>query len=166
VRRELRILNKNAMQVTIRPLSAPREAQECAHLMSTSEPWITLRRGYEASLRILTNEERERYVAYVGDQLAGFLILNLKGAFVGYIQVVCVAPGFRGRGLGSRLIAFAEERIFREYANVFMCVSSFNESARRLYKRLGYVVVGELKDYIVAGHSEILLRKTRGPLSR
>jgi ribosomal-protein-alanine N-acetyltransferase len=153
------------MEMTIRPLSTLRKAQECAQLMSSSEPWITLRRGYEASLQILANEERERYVAYVGEQLAGFLILNLRGAFVGYIQVVCVAPGFRGRGLGSRLIAFAEERIFREYANVFMCVSSFNASARRLYERLGYVVVGELKDYIVAGYSEILLRKTRGPLS-
>jgi len=33
-----------------------------------------------------------------------------------------------------------------------------------LYERLGYEVVGELKDYIVPGHSEMLLRKTIGPL--
>jgi ribosomal protein S18 acetylase RimI-like enzyme len=46
-----------------------------------------------------------------------------------------------------------------------MCVSSFNEGARRLYERLGYTVVGELTDYIVQGQSEILLRKTRGPLA-
>jgi ribosomal-protein-alanine N-acetyltransferase len=48
---------------------------------------------------------------------------------------------------------------------VFMCVSSFNDGARRLYQRLGYQVVGELTDYIVRGHSEILLRKTSGPLA-
>ena len=46
-----------------------------------------------------------------------------------------------------------------------MCVSSFNGGARRLYERLGYEVVGELTDYIVQGHSEILLRKTVGPLT-
>jgi [ribosomal protein S18]-alanine N-acetyltransferase len=152
------------MHVTIRPLSTQAEAGQCAHLMSTSEPWITLARSYEASLQILTDEERERYVAYADGQLVGFLILNLRGAFVGCIQTVCVAPGSRDYGFGRQLIAFAEERIFREHPNVFMCVSSFNQSARRLYERLGYAVVGELTDFIVAGHAEILLRKTHGPL--
>jgi hypothetical protein len=28
-----------------------------------------------------------------------------------------------------------------------------------------YVLVGELKDYVVAGHAELLFRKTRVPLS-
>jgi ribosomal protein S18 acetylase RimI-like enzyme len=46
-----------------------------------------------------------------------------------------------------------------------MCVSSFNTDAQRLYERLGYQRIGELTDYIVAGQSEILLRKTIGPLT-
>jgi ribosomal protein S18 acetylase RimI-like enzyme len=90
----------------------------------------------------------------------------LAGAFVGYIQTICIDPNCRGQGLGTRLLAFAEERILSQFPNVFMCVSSFNHDARRLYQRLGYRVVGELSDYIVAGHSEILLRKTLGPLAR
>ena len=49
--------------------------------------------------------------------------------------------------------------------NVFICASSFNPAAQRLYERLGYTVVGELTDYIARGHSEILLRKTTGPLN-
>ena len=57
----------------------------------------------------------------------------MTGAFVGYIQTVCVAPEWRGRGLGAILISFAEERIFRETPIVFMCVSSFNTDAQRLY---------------------------------
>jgi [ribosomal protein S18]-alanine N-acetyltransferase len=89
----------------------------------------------------------------------------MTGAFVGYIQTIAIQPDRRGRGLGSRLIDFAERRILAESPNVFMCVSSFNHDARRLYERLGYHVVGELTDYIVQGHSEILLRKTTGPLS-
>ena len=96
------------------------------------------------------------------DRLAGFLIINMHGAFAGYIQTVCVAPACRGQGIGSRLVEWAEVRIFRDSPNVFMCVSSFNDGAFRLYQRLGYAVVGELTDYLVRGHSEILLRKTRG----
>jgi len=132
--------------------------------MAASEPWITLKRDFAASLRILRDESKERYVAHAGPEVAGFLILNMKGAFVGYVQTVCAAPAFRGRGVGSALMAFAERRAFRESPNVFLCVSSFNPGARRLYERLGYVYVGELPDYLAAGHSELLYRKSIGPI--
>ncbi len=151
--------------LTIRSLETRAEAEACARMMADTEPWITLRRDYEACLRVVLDETRERYVAYRGADLAGLLILNLKGAFVGYIQTVCAAPQARGTGVGTALVAFAEERIFREFKNVFICVSDFNRGARRLYERLGYQLVGELVDYVVAGHSELLLRKTRGPLT-
>ena len=114
---------------------------------------------------MVLDETRERYLAYEGDRLAGLLILNLEGRFVGYIQTVCAAPEYRGKGVGTALVTFAEERIFREHRNVFICVSDFNPGARRLYARLGYRLVGELAEYIVASHSELLLRKTRGPLT-
>lgn len=44
-----------------------------------------------------------------------------------------------------------------------MCVSSFNVEAFKLYQRLGHEVIGELKDYLVRGHAEVLLRKSTGP---
>ena len=149
----------------IRPLGSLEEAEACARMMAGTEPWITLRRDYEACLRVVHDETRERYVAYERERVAGLLILNLRGAFVGYVQTVCAAPEYRGRGVGTALVTFAEERIFREHKNVFICVSSFNAGARRLYERLGFTLVGELTDYVVAGHSELLLRKTRGPLT-
>jgi ribosomal protein S18 acetylase RimI-like enzyme len=153
-----------AEALSIRPLATREEAEACAAMMAGTEPWITLRRDYAACLKVVTDETRERYVARRGDAIAGLLILNLKGAFVGYIQTVCAAPEARGQGVGTALVAFAEERIFREHRNVFICVSDFNPGARRLYERLGYGLVGALTDYVVAGHSELLLRKTRGPL--
>jgi ribosomal protein S18 acetylase RimI-like enzyme len=133
--------------------------------MASSEPWVTLGRTYEASLRILQDPSREVYLARDQAGLAGFLILCMTGALVGYIQTVLVHPDRRGEGIGSLLLEFAEQRILRESPNVFMCVSSFNHGARRLYQRLGYIVIGELTDYIVEGYSEILLRKTQGPLT-
>lgn len=152
-------------ELTITPMETQAEARACAHLMATSEPWLTLGRGYEACLRIVQDETREVHLAREGNEIVGFVILCMTGAFVGYIQTICIHPDRRGQGLGSRLVDFAEQRILRESPNVFMCVSSFNQDARRLYERLGYRVVGELTDYIVRGHSEILLRKTVGPLT-
>ena len=155
----------DAADTVVRPLETRAEAEACARMMAGTEPWITLRRDYEACLRVVLDETRERYVAYRGDRLAGLLILNLKGGFVGYIQTICAAPEFRGTGIGTALVAFAEERIFRDHRNAFICVSDFNPGARRLYERLGYRLVGELTDYVVAGHAELLLRKSRGPLT-
>jgi [ribosomal protein S18]-alanine N-acetyltransferase len=150
-------------RIEIRELASDAEAQDCARMMAGSEPWITLGRDYEASLSVLRDSSKERYVALDCGRVVGFLILNMAGPFVGYIQTVCVAEEHRSRGLGGKLVAFAEERIFRDSPNVFLCVSSFNGRARKLYEQLGYTVVGELTDYIVAGHSEILMRKTIGP---
>jgi ribosomal protein S18 acetylase RimI-like enzyme len=149
----------------IAPPASPAELEACAELMAASEPWLTLRRDRATCLRLIQDSGRETYVAHLGGQLAGVLVLNLQGAFVGYLQAICLAPAFRGQGLGSRLIAFTEDRIFRDHPNVFLCVSGFNHAARRLYERRGYTCIGELKDYVVPGQSEWLYRKTRGPLA-
>lgn len=153
-----------ATGVDIRRLESAEQVHSCAEYMAASQPWITLRRTYEEGVGILTDAANEVYVALVGGELAGFTILQMQGAFVGYIKTLGVLPQWRNRGIGSQLIAFAEERIFRETPNVFICASSFNLGAQRLYRRLGYEIVGELKDYIVAGHGEVLFRKTIGPL--
>ncbi len=149
----------------IRPLASDEEAARCARMMAGTDPWITLGRGYEASLERLKDPSREVYVAIDESGLAGCLILCMAGAFVGYIQTVIVAPDAQGKGIGSQLVEFAEGRIFKESPNAFLCVSSFNSGARRLYERLGYQYVGELSDYIVRGYSELLYRKTRAPWS-
>ena len=153
----------NENDLEIRPLSGPDEAAWCARIMAESEPWVTLKRTYEHALEIVNNPTREVYVAVRGGKLRGFVVLSMQGAFIGYVQIICIAPGSRRQGLGSRLLAFAESRILRDSPNVFMCVSSFNTEARRLYKRLGYEVVGELSAYLVPEYSELLLRKTIGP---
>lgn len=149
-------------ELVVRPLQGDDEIEACARLMAGTEPWVTLGRDYAASRSILSNPAKEVYWVGHQGQWAGFLILDLHGPFRGYLQTICLRPEARGTGLGSAVIDWAESRIFRESPNVFLCVSDFNRDARRLYLRLGYEVVGELRDFIVPGHAEVLLRKTRG----
>jgi ribosomal protein S18 acetylase RimI-like enzyme len=151
--------------VAIRPIGGQPEIEACARMMAESEPWISLQRDYTASLRNLSSPEKEIHVAVQGEEVIGFIVLNLHGGFVGYIQSICVAPDWRSRGIGRKLVDFAENRVFKIHPNLFICVSSFNPAAQRFYRNLGYEVVGELKDYIVNGHSEILLRKSIASLT-
>ena len=155
----------NPTQVKIRKLQNSSEAETCAGMMSASEPWVTLGRDYDTSLKIITDPNREIYLALTGEEIAGFTILIMHGALVGYIQSICVAPEWRNKGIGSQLMAFAETRIFSESPNAFIMVSSFNPDAKRLYQQLGFEPIGELKDYIIPGHSEYLLRKSIAPLT-
>ena len=134
-------------------------------MMADSEPWIRLDRGYEASFEIIVEPSREVFLAWIDEEIVGFVIIEMNGTFKGYIKSICVSPNQRDKGIGSSLMCYAEERIFLETPNVFLLVSSFNTGARNLYQRLGYEEIGEFKDYIVRGHSEMLMRKTLGPLT-
>lgn len=131
----------------------------CAQLMAGSEPWITLRRNLEMSRAVLRRPGAELFVAREGGQSLGFILLHPYGcAGSPYVTSVAVAPSARGKGIGSQLLAFAEEHVAgRRF--IFLCVSSFNRRAQELYFRLGYRQVGEIPDYVVEGHSELLLAK-------
>lgn len=153
------------MNFTIEPARNDTDREACARIMCTSDPWVTLGRTYERCLTAVSDPARELYVARTADEVEGFILLTMKGQIPGYITSVCVAASVRGSGLGTQLVAFAEQRIHRESPNVFLCVSSFNPGARRLYERLGYQFVGTLKDFLVEGYDELLFRKTIGPWS-
>ena len=151
--------------ISIKPLDSLEEAKICAKMMADSEPWIRLERGYEGSFDIIVDPSREVFIAWIGEEIVGFVIIEMNGTFKGYIKSICVSPEHRNKGIGSSLMQYAEEKIFSETPNVFLLVSSFNTSARKLYQRLGFEEIGEFKDFIVRGHSEILMRKTLGPLT-
>jgi ribosomal-protein-alanine N-acetyltransferase len=150
------------MTVNITPLTARGDLEWCARVMASNEPWITLRRDYDACVAVLSNASKERYVVRADGQRAGLLILDMNGPFPGYVQTIGVTPEARSRGIGTKTLEWAEERIFRDSPNVFICVSSFNPGAQRLYERLGFEKIGVLKHFIVDEHDEWLLRKTRG----
>src|SRR5437763_17027044 len=129
----------------IEPLQNDDDARACAAMMCATDPWLELGRQFDACLGTVTDPTCETYVARDGGAVRGFIVIHMRGVFNnGYIRSVCVDARARASGVGSQLGAFAEERVFRECKNIFLCVSSFNPRARALYERLGYETVGEM----------------------
>lgn len=136
------------------------EKNMAADLLANSEPWITLRITPDQCLKNCHNPDFMVFMAYTDDKPSGIIIIDPKGvAGSPYIKSVAVYPEFRGKGTGARLLSFAEELFRGKSKYIFLCVSSFNKRAQKFYERNGYTVVGELKDYIIDGASEILIYK-------
>jgi [ribosomal protein S18]-alanine N-acetyltransferase len=136
----------------------------CALMMAASDPWITLGMNYEQCIVAFDGPCKEVYVARYENKIAGFVILQVCGSFKGYIQTLCVSEEFRGRGFGKEILQFCEKRILQISPNIFICVSSFNKGAIRLYESFGFKLVGELPDFIKEGFTELLLRKSVSPI--
>lgn len=131
-----------------------------AHLLTNSEPWITLRINQDQCRENCHNPEFLLFMAYTGSKPSGIILIDPNGvAGSPYIKSVAVYPEFRGQGIGSMLLSYAEEMFRGKSKYIFLCVSSFNKKAQSFYDRHGYKVVGELKDYIIEGASEILIHK-------
>ncbi len=142
-----------------------KDFEECALLMSSSEPWITLKRDYNACLAAICGAYKTVFILKQNTRFIGFAILQLEGTFKGYIQSICLSPEVRGHGNGKAFIRFCEEIIYHLSPNVFLCVSSFNTAATQLYLQLGYEQVGVLKNFIIDGFDELLMRKSIGTTS-
>ena len=149
--------------------AAPDDYEWCARVMAGSEPWITLRRDLAECHAALVRPGTELFVSRglaARDlssqdlpQPSGFILVAPYGlAGSPYIASIAVAAEARRQGVGSELLRFAE-RHFAGREHLFLLVSSFNLRAQQLYRRHGYQFVGELKDYIVKGQSELILYK-------
>ncbi len=136
------------------------EREWAAVLMAGSDPWIVLGRSLDACRVRCSDPEHHLFIAHRAGEPCGFLLIHPHGvAGSAYVASIAVAEGFRSKGIGTRLLSFAEDLFRGRSRYIFLCVSSFNVRARALYERFGYSVVGELKDYVIDGASEILMHK-------
>ena len=121
-------------EVTI-ALATDAERDWAAGVMAESDPWLTLGRDRAKCAAFLAAApDNELLIAHFGAVPAGFLFLRPRG-FAGspYIASIAVAADYRGRGIGSAMLRHAEVRYAPPARHIFLCVSSFNRDARRLY---------------------------------
>ncbi len=130
-----------------------------ARLMASTEPWITLGRGFDVCRALALDPAYLTLVARRKGAPVGFVRIHPRGvAGSPYVASIAVAAEARSGGVGKALLD-AAEKLYPKARYIFLCVSSFNPRARALYERHGYVFVGELKDYVIDGASEHLMAK-------
>ena len=131
-----------------------------ASLLARSEPWVTLGATEEDCRSTCHDREYLLYVAHRDGRPCGAISLQRRGvASSPYVKSIVVEEGDRGAGVGSALLAFAEDLFRNDARHMFLCVSSFNARARSFYERHGYSAVAELPDYVIDGAAEILMHK-------
>ena len=135
-----------------------------AGVMASSDPWLTLGRGFDACLAACTSVLDVLEIAERGGERCGLVLVRPAGvAGAPYIVSIAVAPGFRSCGVGAALLEHVEGTYRGRSQHLFLCVSSFNPRARRFYERHGFEVVGTLKAFLIDGADEILMHKRLAP---
>jgi ribosomal-protein-alanine N-acetyltransferase len=102
---------------------------------------------------------RSRFlVARSGSTLVGCVIGDFQG---GQTRVITIGvdPEWRRRGIASGLLREIEENL--RSGNVILMVEAGNTGAQMLYRRCGYLPVGESRNYYGRGRHGIWMQKTR-----
>lgn len=134
----------------------------CEAIVAASDPWKRLNEHIDFWKLLAANRTGAKaYVSRMENRTTGFVVFIPEPVFArgGYLRALGVAAGFRGRGIGKKLLAFAEDRTAERAVHFFLCVSSFNRAGRAFYKKCGYAKAGTLPDFILPGVSEHIFWK-------
>jgi GNAT superfamily N-acetyltransferase len=100
-----------------------------------------------AAERRMRIDEHNCFIAEVGDAIAGVagaqIFESFFGSVRGYVDGVYVAPPFRRRGIGLRLITACNEWLHRKGCDVVRLQST--AAGRPLYEALGFIPTGEME---------------------
>jgi ribosomal protein S18 acetylase RimI-like enzyme len=144
--------------------ASPAVARRQAAWIAGIEPWRGL--GYRAAPlgRYLARMARagEVWVARAATRdLVGVVVVTDGFLLGGFIALLAVQPEASGQGIGQRLVAHVEARVFARRRWLFVSCDADNRAALRFYRRQGFARVGRLPDLVGEGRIELLLRKPR-----
>ena len=130
---------------------------------SFSQPWqpqTFAQQLYDEKTRVVVAHDVALDIARaLGDEIFGFGVAYVVGD-EGEIATLAVAQSARGCGLGQQLLqSLCDWCASRGAARVFLEVRESNASAQRLYGRLGFVVVGQRKNYYADGETALLMKR-------
>lgn len=135
----------------------------CEKIIAESEPWRRLGEVIDFSKAISkTGCNAVRcYVCIIDKRPVGLVMFTPHPVFArgGYLRAIAVAGEMRNRGIGKRLLSFAENVVKRRASNIYLCVSSFNRKAQSFYRNAGYRKVGSIPGLITPAASEYIYWK-------
>ncbi len=128
------------------PRMSPRWHEQFAALHDRVFP------GTYALARKLLAEAPVVLVATRGDTLLGYVVLALRPGDA-QVEYLAVAEAARGQGIGTRLLSAALHEAFRDPRCDAVHLVTDDPSARRLYERVGFALLHEMRSYrrVVAG---------------
>lgn len=144
------------MEPTIRQFGEmPAEHLEAVHGLMRAH-----NREANAPFMRAMDEGAERAVSFValdGDRVVGGLVGQVRLKWL-LVDILVVAADARGRGVGSALLATAEEE-GRRHGCVYAHLTSMTYHSPDFYERRGWRVVGRLDDWDSHGHAKHFLVK-------
>lgn len=109
-------------------------------------------------LGALTIPQIIRFKAQEGEKLVGFIATDLRRAQnTAWIATLGVIPGYRRRGIASRLLEMCQEEI--SLPLIRLTVREKNLPAIQLYQKYGYQQVETWKKYYRGGDNALVLEK-------
>lgn len=101
------------------------------------------------------------YVAICDGDCAGFIYYIEQGAFHAfhYVHLIAVKEKYRGKGIGRKLLEFAEKKMFETRDKIFLVVGDYNHKAKVFYEQLGYQYLGTIPSLYRKGIDEYLMMK-------
>jgi [ribosomal protein S18]-alanine N-acetyltransferase len=118
--------------------------------------------GEEEIYRLLIEKNIIAHRAMIGRAMAGFILSRLA-AGEAEILSVAIAPAWRKRRLARPLLDLHLRRLAGlGVRTVFLEVDKNNAPARALYKRAGFVEVGQRQGYYQSGAAALVLRRDLG----
>ncbi len=116
------------------------ERRDLPRLFALAETVFAGTPGWDPARVLRALEEDVVFVARELGALAGYLALRRESERSLLIEQVLVAPGHERRGVGRRLLAYAEGFAVHERVPALrVVVERTNDPARDLYRRLGFV---------------------------
>lgn len=141
------------------------DLEACATIMAESEPWTRYHVTHDDARTLWSDALAQGagvYVGRVAEETVGFAWYIPRAGFglSGYLKLLGVSTGMRGRGIGKALLAQVEQLTLADgQDDLLLLVSDFNLAAQGFYQQQGYRRVGELDSYVVTGVTELIYRK-------
>jgi diamine N-acetyltransferase len=142
----------------------PDEAAELATRFSAIPPWSTyaVQPAHLAGLFRVSAGGAVALAIRLPDtaQPVGVAVVRWPWLIGPYMQLLALDPQVQGQGIGRRVLHWMEaEARLANTRNLWICVSSFNNGAQRMYAAFGFEVVTAIDDLVQDGIPEILMRK-------
>jgi len=140
------------LEITIRP-AAQSDLDSLFHLVRiTMKDYIAATTGWDEA------KERETFTKYFDFSSYQISVIVLDKRDIGYLKTdrtdrgiflanIHVHPDYQNQGIGTRIIKSLLIDAGQRGVPVSLKVLKVNQSARRLYERLGFSIEDEAKDY-------------------